>query len=49
MDNLQKYIVLKSNHKNYIFLGIDISMQYNAGDICYADVGFLGHQNNAQQ
>ena len=48
MEHLQKYIVLKSNHKNYIFLGIDISMQFNAGDIFYADVGVLGHQNNAQ-
>ena len=28
MEHLQKYIVRRSNHKNYSFLGIDISMQY---------------------
>jgi hypothetical protein len=28
MEHLQKYIVHKSNHKNYIFQGIDISIQY---------------------
>ena len=55
MERLQKYILRKSNYKNYIFLGIDVSMQYIRKSLlttsvtCYAEAGFLGHQNDAQQ
>jgi hypothetical protein len=53
MERLQKYILRKSNYKNYIFLGIDVSMQYIRKSLlttpvtCYAEAGFLGHQNDA--